>query len=81
MSSEYSPPFLVLKKGNIALDTDFGIMLNSSDWFGMNSYPKLSPEQRNSFFEATFDYETMKYFVITTKQFAFYYSCSNLYVN
>ena len=27
----------------IASDTDIGIIRNSSDWLGMNSYPKFSP--------------------------------------
>ena len=27
----------------IGFDTDIGMNRNSSDWFGMNSYPLLSP--------------------------------------
>ena len=32
----------------IGLDTEIGMIRNSSDWLGMNFYPKLSPGHPNS---------------------------------
>ena len=39
-SKRFSNRFILIRIGS---DTDIGMIRNSSDWLGMNSYPNLSP--------------------------------------